>query len=61
LALTGHEAEAREELQQHLALGTIAALKAYNARITNARTDPSVLESRERMYDGLRKAGMPEE
>ena len=66
LALTGHEAEAREALQRYLALPssaqlrTIAALKAYNARFSNASSDPRVLESHERLYEGLRKAGMPE-
>ena len=63
LALTGHETEASEALQHYLALPssaqlrTIAALKAYNARFNS---DPRVLESNERFYDGLRKAGMPE-
>ena len=52
------------QLQHYLALpsnmraGTIAALKAYNARFSG---DARVLESEERTYDGLRKAGMPEE
>jgi len=36
---------------------TIAALKEYDARFTG---DPRVLESNERKYEGLRKAGMPE-
>jgi adenylate cyclase len=63
LALTGHEADAREALQHYLALpsnrraGTIAALKAYNARFSG---DARVLESQERTYDGLRSAGMSE-
>ena len=63
LALTGHEAEAREALQQYLALPssarlrTIAALKAYQARFGG---DARVLESQERQHEGLRKAGMPE-
>jgi tetratricopeptide (TPR) repeat protein len=67
LALTGHEAEAHEALQDYLAmpssarLRTIAALKAYEARFTNVNTDPRVLESNEREHEGLRKAGMPEE
>ncbi len=62
--MTGHEAEAREALQRYLALpsntraGTVAALKAYNARFGG---DARVLESEKRSYDGLRKAGMPEE
>ena len=67
LALTGHEAEAREALQHYLAmpsseqLRTIAALKAYDARFANANSDPRALETNERNYEGLRKAGMPEE
>jgi class 3 adenylate cyclase/TolB-like protein/cytochrome c-type biogenesis protein CcmH/NrfG len=67
LALIGHEAEAKEALQDYLAmpssarLRTIAALKAYEARFTNVNTDPRVLESNEREHEGLRKAGMPEE
>jgi adenylate cyclase len=67
LALTGHEAEAREVLQRYLALPfsarlrTIAALKAYNARFSGDARDARVLESEERSYDGLRRAGMPEE
>jgi hypothetical protein len=67
LALTGHEAEAHEALQHYLALPssaqlrTIAALKAYFARYTNANSDPRLLDQHERLYDGLRKAGMPEE
>jgi class 3 adenylate cyclase/TolB-like protein/Tfp pilus assembly protein PilF len=65
LALTGHEAEARDALERFLALPssgglrTIAAWKAYQARYINARTDPRVLEGYERQNDGLRKAGMP--
>jgi hypothetical protein len=67
LALTGHETEAHEALQDYLALPssarlrTIAAWKAYEARFTNVNTDPRILESSERKYEGLRKAGMPEE
>jgi adenylate cyclase len=66
LALTGHEAEAREALQHYLALPssaqlrTIAALKEYNARFTNGNSDPRVFDNLERLYEGLRKAGMPE-
>jgi tetratricopeptide (TPR) repeat protein len=60
LALTGHEAEAREALQDYLALPssaqlrTIAALKAYYSHKTNSNTDPGLLESYEREYEGLR-------
>jgi adenylate cyclase len=67
LALTGHEAEARETLQRYLALPssvqprTIAAMKAYNDHFVNANTDPRLLESFDRYIEGLRKAGMPEQ
>jgi adenylate cyclase len=61
LALTGHDAEAREALQRYLALPstgplkTIAACKAY---LESQHGLPR--EVGERTYDGLRKAGMPE-
>ena len=67
LALTGHDAEAREPLQRYLALPstgglkTLATFKAYvNSQAPKQGRDPSFLEVGERMYDGLRKAGMPE-
>ena len=61
LALTDHDAEAREALQRYLALPstgplkTIAACKAY---LESQHWLPA--EASERTYDGLRKAGMPE-
>ena len=64
LALTGRDAEAREALQRYLALPftgplkTIAALKAHLLRTGG---DPRFVEMDERVYEGLRKAGMPEE
>jgi adenylate cyclase len=64
LALTDHDAEAREALQRYLALPstgplrTIAACKAYYSAQGG---DPSRVEFNERTFDGLRKAGMPEE
>jgi adenylate cyclase len=66
LALTDHEAEAREALQQFLALPssarfrTIAAFKAHNAPFANATIDPRVSDTYDRSYEGLRKAGLPE-
>ena len=36
----------------------IAEIKAFNARFTDVNR--RVLDSRERLYEGLRKAGMPE-
>jgi tetratricopeptide (TPR) repeat protein len=66
LALTGHEAEAQEALQRYLALPpsglrTIVAWKAYRAQVTNEQTDPRYLDYWDRLIDGLRKAGLPEE
>ena len=64
LALTGHDAEAREALKRYLALPstgpirTIAAWKAYNECQDGA---PRYVEGHERKYDGLRKAGTAEE
>jgi adenylate cyclase len=63
LALTGHDAEAREALQRYLSrpsigpLKTIAAWKAYNE---SQHGTPRYVEMHERMYDSLRKVGMPE-
>jgi len=66
LALNGHEAEAHEALQPYLALPvaepkTIAAWKELEAGFINEHSDPRLLEYRDRLFDGLRKAGMPEE
>jgi adenylate cyclase len=66
LALIGHEAEAQEALQRYLALPpsglrTIVAWKAYRARVTNEHTDPRYLDYWDRLIEGLRKAGLPEE
>jgi adenylate cyclase len=68
LALTDHDAEAREALQRYLAppsiapYKTIAAWKAYQMSVVPKQGgDPRFLEMSERSYEGLRKAGMPEE
>ena len=66
LALSGREAEAHEALRGFLALPnpgfrTIAAWIAYKARISDPRTDPRRLDYWDRVIEGLRKAGMPEE
>ncbi len=68
LALTGHDAEAREALQLYLALPstgplkTMAAWKAHlMSLVPKQGGDPRFAEMSERSYDGLRKAGMPEE
>ena len=65
LAMSGHVSEAREALQRYLALPksdlrTIAAVKAFNARFVNERTDQRVIDALDRRIEGYRKAGMPE-
>jgi tetratricopeptide (TPR) repeat protein len=64
LALTGQEAQAREALQRYLALPSTGPLKtvaAFKAYYSSQGGGPPRVEMNERMYDGLRKAGMPEE
>jgi adenylate cyclase len=68
LALSDHDAEAREALQRYLAppstapFKTIAAWKAYQmSKVPKEGANPRFLEMSERSYEGLRKAGMPEE
>jgi TolB-like protein/class 3 adenylate cyclase/cytochrome c-type biogenesis protein CcmH/NrfG len=62
LALTGHEAEAHEALRRYLGLAgvnstTIAQLRAGQLAIAD---NPVWVEYNERLFDGLRKAGMAE-
>ncbi len=64
LALTGHDAEAREALKRYLALpstGPLKTIAAWKAYYSAQGGDPARVEFNERTYDGLRKAGMPEE
>jgi TolB-like protein len=65
LALSSHEAEAREALQTYLAPpatgpSTIAVWNAYNSQVTSPQSDPRYVEYWDRIIEGLRKAGMPE-
>jgi TolB-like protein/class 3 adenylate cyclase/Flp pilus assembly protein TadD len=63
LALTDHDAEAREALQRYLALpstGPLKTIAAFKAYFSAQGGDPPRIEANERVYDGLRKAGMPE-
>jgi hypothetical protein len=61
LALTGHETEAHAALERYLALGansiTIAQLRAGQLAIAD---NPAWVEYNERLFEGLRKAGMAE-
>jgi adenylate cyclase len=67
LALTDHDAEAREALQRYLApptasFKTVASWKAHLMSLAPKQgVDPRFVDMSERSYDGLRKAGMPEE
>ncbi|MBV8443217.1 MAG: tetratricopeptide repeat protein, partial [Hyphomicrobiales bacterium] len=64
LALTDHDAEAREALQLYLALpstGPLKTIAAWKAHQTSLGGDPRFVEMNERVYGGLRKAGMAEQ
>jgi len=66
LTLTGRDTEAHDALRRYLALPpggptTIASWNAYKAQQTSAQSDPRVIENWDRMIDGLRKEGLPEE
>ena len=64
LALTGREREAREALQRYLALpasGPLRTIAAWKARESSLSSAPRFVEASERLYDGLRKAGMAEQ
>jgi tetratricopeptide (TPR) repeat protein len=64
LALTGHDAEAREALRGYLVLpstGPLRTIAAWKALQISQSNDPRWVEMNERTYDGLRKAGMPEQ
>jgi tetratricopeptide (TPR) repeat protein len=64
LALSGHDAEAREALQRYLALpstGPLKAIAAWKAYYSPQGGGPPRVEANERTYEGLRKAGMAEE
>jgi adenylate cyclase len=63
LALTGREGEARGALQRYLALppAGLKTISEWKAAYINEHSDPRFVEWWEREFDGLRKAGMPEE
>ena len=61
--MSGHDAEAREALQRYLALpstGPLKTIAAFKAYFSAQGSSPPRVEANERIYDGLRKAGMPE-
>ena len=65
LALSGQESQAHEAFQRYIAVPgavtTLAANKAARAQYVNEHTDPRYVEYWDRLDEGLRKAGLPEE
>jgi TolB-like protein/Tfp pilus assembly protein PilF len=61
LALTGQDLEAREMLKQYLSLPGTKTRTIAGWRAMAYSDNPIYLAFRERIHEGLRKAGMPEE
>jgi adenylate cyclase len=61
LALAGHDEEARETLKAYLAALYAQAQTIAAFRKNISSNNPTYLATRERIYAGLRKAGMREE
>jgi hypothetical protein len=61
LALSGHETESRDVLKRYFLLTTTKARTISQWKIARISDNPAWLAYRERLYEGLRIAGMPEE
>ena len=61
LALTGQEAEARDALDRYFLIPGTKTRTIARWRSLAYWHNPAYLAFRERFYEGLRKAGMPEE
>jgi adenylate cyclase len=63
LALNGQETEAREMLQRYLSLSAtrVRTIAQYRALAKTFSDHPTFVAYADRMIEGLRKAGMPEE
>jgi TolB-like protein len=61
LALSGKDVEAREQLDRYFSLRDARLRTIAGWRTMAYSEDPAYLSLRERVYDGLRKAGMAEE
>jgi adenylate cyclase len=61
LALTGHEAEARDAEQRRAALSKVKNVAALKVFAPPPSADPRAHAAWDRAIEGLRKAGMPEE
>ncbi len=63
-ASTDRDADARAALKRYVALpstGPLKTIAAWKAHQMSPGGDPRFVEAEERMYDGLRRAGMAEE
>ena len=56
LALTGHEAEARDALERYMALSKFKSIAAAKAALPPPSADPRVRASSDRFYAGLSRA-----
>jgi tetratricopeptide (TPR) repeat protein len=61
LALAGHEGDARKTLQRYLAFPTVTAKSIVEVKRRQPFESPFMREFYDRFYQGVRKAGMPEE
>jgi hypothetical protein len=59
--LTGHEAEARDELRRYFALRKFKSIAVVKAALALPSGDPRVRALFDRLIEDLRTAGMPEE
>jgi len=60
LAMDGRDVEARNALRQFMTLGQVKTIAQWKRQREEADT-PYYRADRERLVEGLRKAGMPEE
>jgi hypothetical protein len=61
LALTGQDTEARDALKRYLLIPSTTPRTIARWRSLAYSSHPTYLSQRDRLYDGLRKAGMPDE
>jgi tetratricopeptide (TPR) repeat protein len=61
LALTGHEAEARDENQRRTAVSPFKTIKALKAIAPPPTADPRDRATWDRYVEGMRKAGLPDD
>jgi adenylate cyclase len=63
LALTGHHAEGQETMKRYLAFDSVKSTTIAQLRVQqlSLADNPDWVAYNERLFDGLRKAGMPEQ